>query len=106
MPIIGNIRLIIKTLQEVKSECIKVIDVRKQTILFSYMIIATGVSSRQVPSTCNSVKQGAIYDADALIYIITKARYLKGGLKNNGVASTLMVNKDGLSLKRPVIGFY
>ena len=29
------IHLIVKTLQEVKSECIKVIDVREQTVLFS-----------------------------------------------------------------------
>lgn len=51
------IRLIIKTLQEVKSECIKVIDVREQTTLFSYMIIATGVSSRQVRAMSQSVVQ-------------------------------------------------
>ena len=51
------IHLIVKTLQEVKSECIKVIDVREQTVLFSYMIIATGVSSRQIRAMGQRVMQ-------------------------------------------------
>ena len=51
------IHLIVKTLQEVKSECIKVIDVREQTVLFSHMIIATGVSSRQVRAMGQKVVQ-------------------------------------------------
>ena len=51
------IHLIVKTLKEVKSECIKVIDVREQTVLFSYMIIATGVSSRQIRAMGQRVMQ-------------------------------------------------
>ena len=57
-------------------------------------------------------RQGTIYNGDALIYIIAKARYLKGNLKNNGVVGTLMTNMGmvqglselGISFERAQVG--
>jgi ribosome-associated protein len=47
----------VEALEEIKAKDITVLDVRKMTSLFDYMIVATGESARQTKALANNVQE-------------------------------------------------